>query len=102
MHHKFPQSSTILRVFALILTSWLCAVAAMAQENVTAIAPKIVDKVPAAGKTAVVAGHPSSEKETANDYQSSLTVLSTLYQNEVARLEKQNNQSKELYKDGLI
>jgi soluble lytic murein transglycosylase-like protein len=29
-------------------------------------------------------------------------VLSTFYQNEVARLEKQNKQSKELYEDGLI
>jgi len=33
---------------------------------------------------------------------SSLTELSTLYQNEVQRLEKQQQQSKELYDDGLI
>src|SRR5580765_3508166 len=37
-----------------------------------------------------------------DDYKSSLNKLSTLYQNEVAKLEKQNNQAKDLYKDGLI
>src|SRR5262249_37620579 len=36
------------------------------------------------------------------DYKSSLNALSTLYQDEVQRLEKQNNQAKELYKEGLI
>ena len=91
MHHKFPQSSTILHVFALILTSWLCAVAAMAQEN----APRMTASTP-------VTKSNDSTDQTVNDYKSSLTALSTLYQNEVARLEKQNNQSKELYKDGLI
>jgi soluble lytic murein transglycosylase-like protein len=38
----------------------------------------------------------------ANDYKSSLNSLSTLYQNEVQRLEQKNNQWKELFKDGLI
>jgi soluble lytic murein transglycosylase-like protein len=38
----------------------------------------------------------------ANDYKNSLNSLSTLYQNEVDRLEKQNAQSKELYAQGLI
>jgi len=36
------------------------------------------------------------------DYKSSLGQLASLYQNEVAKLEKQQQQSKELYKDGLI
>jgi soluble lytic murein transglycosylase-like protein len=35
-------------------------------------------------------------------YKSSLASLSTLYQNDVQRLEKQQQQSKELYNDGLI
>jgi soluble lytic murein transglycosylase-like protein len=38
----------------------------------------------------------------ADDYTSSLNTLSTLYQNEVQRLEKQNNQLKDLYREGLI
>jgi len=37
-----------------------------------------------------------------SEYKSSLNSLSSLYQNEVQRLEKQNTQSKDLYKDGLI
>jgi Transglycosylase SLT domain len=36
------------------------------------------------------------------DLKASLNTLSTLYQNEVQRLEKQHAQSKELYNDGLI
>jgi len=38
----------------------------------------------------------------ATDYKSSLNSLSTLYQNEVQRLEKQSSQSKDLYSQGLI
>ena len=38
----------------------------------------------------------------ANDFKSSLATLSALYENDVQRLEKQNNQSKELYNEGLI
>ena len=38
----------------------------------------------------------------ANDYKSSLSTLSTLYQNEVQRLEAQNGKLKELYTQGLI
>src|SRR4051812_31360762 len=37
-----------------------------------------------------------------SEYKSSLNSLSSLYLNEVQRLEKQNTQSKDLYKDGLI
>ena len=37
-----------------------------------------------------------------NDYKSSLQSLSTLYQDDVQRLEKQNATAKDLYKDGLI
>ena len=37
-----------------------------------------------------------------DDYKSSLNKLSALYQTEVVKLEKQNNQAKDLYKDGLI
>src|SRR5882724_2684590 len=36
------------------------------------------------------------------DYKSSLNSLSTLYQNEIQRLEKRNSQSKDLFNQGLI
>src|SRR5882672_5284968 len=39
MHQKFPQSSIVLRVSALVLALAISAVAAMAQEKATNIAP---------------------------------------------------------------
>jgi soluble lytic murein transglycosylase-like protein len=100
MHQKFPQSSAILRVFALIVTSLFCGLAAMAQDqtaNVTPPAqPQASEKSTVASKPAGAAANP------ANDYKTSLTSLSTLYQNEVQRLEKQNSQSKDLFNQGLI
>jgi soluble lytic murein transglycosylase-like protein len=47
----------------------------------------------------------SSNKDAvtpATDYKTSLNSLSNLYQNDVQKLEQKNNQSKELFKDGLI
>jgi soluble lytic murein transglycosylase-like protein len=44
----------------------------------------------------------ATEKAPAADYKSSLNTLSTLYQNEVQRLEKQNGQAKDLFTQGLI
>jgi soluble lytic murein transglycosylase-like protein len=38
----------------------------------------------------------------ANDYKTSLDSLSTLYKNEVERVEKRNSQAKDLYSQGLI
>lgn len=43
-----------------------------------------------------------SNDNLADDYKSSLNTLSTLYQNDVHRLEKQSNQLKDLYNQGLI
>ena len=58
---------------------------------------------------ALFAGVPANAQQTATptkdvktDLKSSLTDLSSLYQKEVDRLEKQQQQSKELYNDGLI
>ncbi|HSV33713.1 MAG TPA: lytic transglycosylase domain-containing protein [Pyrinomonadaceae bacterium] len=51
--------------------------------------------VPASKKTGDTAN-------SASDYKGSLTALSTLYENEVQRLEQRNNQSKDLYNQGLI
>ena len=49
---------------------------------------------------ALIAAVPAQAQES--DLKASLNDLSTLYQNEVQRLEKQQRQSKELYDDGLI
>jgi soluble lytic murein transglycosylase-like protein len=49
------------------------------------------------------ASEPSSATANASpDYKSSLAALSTLYQGQVQKLEKHNEQMKGLYKDGLI
>lgn len=48
---------------------------------------------------------PAAAEKPANpaaDFKTSLNSLSTLYKNEVDRLEKQNSQSKDLYNQGLI
>ena len=50
----------------------------------------------------VVIGLMSAAPVHAQDLKSSLTDLSSLYQKEVERLEKQQEQSKSLYSDGLI
>src|ERR1044072_5140741 len=41
-------------------------------------------------------------QDTKSELKANLSELSTLYQNEVQRLEKQQQQSKDLYNDGLI
>src|SRR5438552_16829437 len=79
MHHKFPQSSTALRVFVLILTSLSCAGAAMAQEKATNIEPSAQSQTigtvgnSAAGETGSVPIHPASPKSTAEIRRTSLT-----------------------------
>jgi soluble lytic murein transglycosylase-like protein len=45
---------------------------------------------------------PAKAQDAKSELKGSLSELSTLYQNEVQRLEKQQQQSKELYNDGLI
>ena len=45
---------------------------------------------------------PANAQDAKTELKGSLSELSTLYQNEVQRLEKQQQQSKELYDDGLI
>jgi soluble lytic murein transglycosylase-like protein len=54
-----------------------------------------------AGELKTVAND-DDKKDPKSEYKSSLNSLSTLYQNEVQRLEKHVSQSKELYNDGLI
>lgn len=128
MHHKFPQSSTTRSVFAAILTCLFCAMAAMAQEKATSIAPFAQPQTigpagtPATGKTDVPSTYSAPRKTTgppetsstpvtrsnesaangSSDYKKTLNDLVTLYEREVQKLAQQNNQAKGLYRDGLI
>jgi soluble lytic murein transglycosylase-like protein len=120
MNSVFSKSSVNLRVFALILTFLCCSAAATAQEKgstsgqtrtVTIENPPVTPSGTDGAKTS-----PTQSKENngassdsaaatpsaATDYKTGLNSLSNLYQNEVQRLEQKNNQSKELFKDGLI
>lgn len=45
---------------------------------------------------------PTGSDKSVSDYKSSLSSLSDLYQTQVKKLEKQNEQTKQLFKDGLI
>jgi soluble lytic murein transglycosylase-like protein len=128
MNLKFPQSSAILRVFALTLTAFFCAGAAGAQDKGVAAPASMVNPPATAGGTDSSTAGQTESKTTASDgtaaakdapaalsasgkaasseavgnYKTSLNSLSALYQNEVQRLEQKNNQAKDLYKDGLI
>jgi soluble lytic murein transglycosylase-like protein len=62
-----------------------------------------VAKTGSVSTTPANAADPKSElNDPKSELKTSLTELSTLYQNEVQRLEKQQQQSKQLYDDGLI
>ena len=100
MHHEFPQSSVILRVFALIVMCLSCGAAAIAQDKTTNIPPSAPPQ--SAEKSTADVKPGANPVNTATDYKGSLNSLSTLYQNEVQRLEKRNAQSKDLYGQGLI
>ena len=89
MKNKFSHSSLIWRVFALISTCLLCAVAAMAQANAEEVRP------PQPETSALPADGASTHKST-------LETLSVLYQSEVQKLEKKNAEAKALYTDGLL
>ena len=112
MHLRSLKSSAILRVFAPILTCFLMAASAVAQESSPAAQKQKAETSTTTSKSAAisnnnVASKPAAKSSGSNDnvtddYKSSLNTLSTLYQNEVKRLEKQNNQLKDLYNQGLI
>jgi len=89
MHQKPRSSSTVLRVFALILVCCLSAIAVIAQEKAPSAAKSIDNTAPGAGNAS-------------SDYKKNLGDLEALYEREVQKVEQRNNQSKELYRDGLI
>lgn len=125
--HSFRQSSRVLRVFALVLVSLVSGVAAIAQQpsNVgltsqvqsfdTPGNPSTTDKNrssdPSSLKPAAEiapttwTAKPKSIANTdnaANDYKKGLNDLVSLYERDVQKLEQQNSQAKDLYRDGLI
>lgn len=105
MHEEPSKSSIVLRISALVLTCFFCAAAALAQEKAMNIDPAASPKptVETTATTSVsTANSAANPADGPNDYKSLLNNLKTLYEREVQRLEQQNNQSKELYRDGLI
>src|SRR5437763_1756463 len=85
----------------------VCAVFAgstSAQAQAPAVAATSTTVVTAAPATAVAKGAGTNDKTaaTGTDLKASLATLSTLYQNEIQRLEKQNAKLKELYTQGLL
>jgi soluble lytic murein transglycosylase-like protein len=92
MHQNVRQSSVILRVFALILGCFLTSAAVMAQESGTGVPP--VNHAQDARAT--------SPDNLLNDYKKSLADLQALYERQVLKLEEQNTQIKDLYRDGLV
>ena len=76
-----------------VVLTLFSAVSANAQQPVAS---------PAAAATSPAAPKASAASEAKSELKTSLGDLSTLYQNEVQRLEKQQQVSKELYDDGLI
>jgi soluble lytic murein transglycosylase-like protein len=72
----------------------------IASISATAQAQQPATTAPTQQPAATVATQPAPAVKS--ELKNSLTELSTLYQNEVQRLEKQQQQSKSLYDDGLI
>jgi soluble lytic murein transglycosylase-like protein len=79
------------------IPSFLLGIAAILMVSVSVVTAQDKTQPPASTTAA-------SEKAAnpAHDYKASLDSLSTLYKNEVERLEKQNSQSKDLFNQGLI
>ena len=89
----FPRFSKAVLLLGFVMFGFIAVAPAEAQQ--TSVPPTATVSKSAAVATTAPAD-PKSELKT------SLTELSTLYQTEVQRLENQQQQSQELYKDGLI
>ena len=88
-------------VLGISVISFVLAQPAVAQQGLAPV--QTVSPTTAPPKLAATEGTTTgSATSSSSDYKTSLQSLSTLYQNEVQRLEKQNATSKDLYKDGLI
>jgi len=90
---EFSSMPKLAVLVGISVISLLLARPAAAQESLTS---------GSAQNGAVSAVLPSVSSGDSNDYKSSLRALSTLYQNELQKLEKHSATSRDLYKDGLI
>lgn len=91
------KKAAILLAFALSCLVSVSSVSAQTKPTSSNTADEVASK-----ESAPSDGQVTAPADSAADYKSSLSALSTLYQNQVERLEKQNTQSQALYKDGLI
>jgi soluble lytic murein transglycosylase-like protein len=87
------------KVAILLGISLVSAGSALAQDKGAA---PVSDSKPVAAETSVSAAKAEPLSQPADNYKNSLNSLSGLYQNEVQKLEKQNEQLKGLFKDGLV
>jgi len=87
--HKFARFSNFSRTLALIVSPFLFGFAASAQ-------------TPAISEVSKTASNSVAKTAPADDYKKGLSDLAALYEIEVQRLEKENTQLKDLYKDGLV
>jgi soluble lytic murein transglycosylase-like protein len=81
----FPTTALLLGIAVI----WLSSAASVKAQETNATGTSTVAPI-------------DDRRDPKSEYKSSLKDLSTLYQNDVQRLEKQASQSKELYNDGLI
>ncbi len=85
-------------ILLVIIVVWL-GLSGVISAQIPSAGAAVIDKS-AAPQTAPAAT--TSADKPASDYKSSLASLSNLYQDQVKKLEQQNEQSKQLFKDGLI
>jgi len=90
----FPRFSQAVLTLGFVMFGFIAVAPAEAQQTSAAQTGAVSTSAPATPAPAT--------KDARGELKTSLTELSTLYQNEVQRLEKQQQQSKQLYDDGLI
>lgn len=102
--HPSVQFSNIGRALVLVISPFLLGSAVFAQTPSAPVTEPAKTPVTAAASTP--ASNPvvkvTHKAATVSDYKKSLNDLAALYETEVQRLEKENNQLKELYRDGLV
>jgi soluble lytic murein transglycosylase-like protein len=94
------QFSNMRRALVLVISPFLFGFAASAQTPAaTSAKPTQVVTTPASNPVVKTTDNATS---STGDYKKRLSDLAALYETEVQRLEKENNQLKELYRDGLV
>jgi soluble lytic murein transglycosylase-like protein len=103
---RASTTALLLGIAMILVASGGSATAQVSSNPTEPVQPKTAAMLASSSPTTegsdLLSGRAATAQTTADDYKTSLKALSALYQNEVQRLEEKNNQSKELYKDGLI